>query len=486
MPRRYFAIDGGSGAHLLAALATQTPYLQPVASPRHANLLIVCGPVTRKLVPAIAAIARALPRPAHALILNGRLHGIMSLHPSIDDISVHPDELFSGARTIEPESVKDILDTVFAGDPWPALHVRDIPETEPDVIQLPPQNEQEMATELAVLSLGPVQPFTAGPLRLVLVCDGEQVLSAQVETGYARRGIAEAMMQATWQEGLALARLLDPLAPIAGQLAYIQAIEQLQGWTPPTSLNTLREAVLALERAQNALWWTVSFARVLDDQQLLDNSSSLASICADTNDGFWRQSPLIWIAPQHEVSFAVVHQSPSTESQLHEMIRQIDLLIKQIERNRLLGLRTRGIGVIDVKRLLEAGASGPVLRASREGKGDVQSRLVTRLRAAAADIGAAIDALTAARVGQAQLQIANEEAQWAIPAGETQAVIEGPRGAIGLRLTSDGRPKPALVEWQRPSATLLTLLPGMLAEQKLVDAETILASLDLSMAEADG
>ena len=44
----------------------------------------------------------------------------------------------------------------------------------------------------------------------------------------------------------------------------------------------------------------------------------------------------------------------------------------------------------------------------------------------------------------------------------------------------------AQVEWQHPSAALLPLLPEMLAGQKLADAEVIVASLDLAMAEADG
>jgi len=51
---------------------------------------------------------------------------------------------------------------------------------------------------------------------------------------------------------------------------------------------------------------------------------------------------------------------------------------------------------------------------------------------------------------------------------------------------SEGEEQPAHVEWQRPSAALLPLLPETVAGQKLADAEIIIASLDLAMAEADG
>src|SRR5258708_20013502 len=69
MPHLYFAIDGGSGAHLLTALARRDPYVRQVASPRHANLLIIVEPINQKLLPAVIEVAKALPRPAHALLV---------------------------------------------------------------------------------------------------------------------------------------------------------------------------------------------------------------------------------------------------------------------------------------------------------------------------------------------------------------------------------------------------------------------------------
>jgi hypothetical protein len=44
----YFAFDGGAGAHLLAMLAQQDARLRPVASPRHADLLLIIEPLGRE------------------------------------------------------------------------------------------------------------------------------------------------------------------------------------------------------------------------------------------------------------------------------------------------------------------------------------------------------------------------------------------------------------------------------------------------------
>jgi NADH:ubiquinone oxidoreductase subunit D len=53
-------------------------------------------------------------------------------------------------------------------------------------------------------------------------------------------------------------------------------------------------------------------------------------------------------------------------------------------------------------------------------------------------------------------------------------------------VVSDGGERPARIEWQRPLQALMPLLPEILAGEILTDAETILASLDLAMTEADG
>lgn len=204
-PHRYLAVDGGSGADLLAALAERDPWLQPVASPRHADLLIVVEPISRALAPALLELARALPRPARVLVVNGAGADRVA-QPGLVDTT----DLFPGARRVAA-SVQKIHAAALDPAAWPPLTIGETLTVAPDTVALPLKRDRELATELAVLSLGPVQPFTAGPLRLVLICDGEQVLSAQLESGYARRGIAEAMRAADWPTAAGLAVLLRTL-----------------------------------------------------------------------------------------------------------------------------------------------------------------------------------------------------------------------------------------------------------------------------------
>lgn len=470
---RYFAIDGGYGAHLLAALGGYSSYLQAVASPRHADLLIIVAPITRKLVPAIVEIAEALPHPAHVLLLCELADECAD---SVGMDSVNIETLFQGVRTITSASPEDVLYALTDSSPWAELAVNDTSVPEAQTIQLPSRQEQELATELVVLSLGPVQPFTAGPLRVFLICDGEQVLSVQVESGYAQRGIAQAMLQTEWQQALALARSLDPLAPLACQLAYVQAIEQLQDWQSSPSMVVMREAALALERARNHLWWLVDFMRLLADAQLSDRAYQLASSFEACMAHLWQQPPATWILPQWQGN---VEHNEAAMTQLQQLADALETFTTSLARNRWLMLRTRSIGRLSPVPFKSSDVPVAVFERNKPGKDDVQHRLIKRLQRAVIDVRNAVTTLSKSIFPPIHA------AHWLSPMGEAQVTVEGPRGSLGLHLSSEGSEKPVHVAWQCPSAALLPLLPQLLIGQKLADAELIIASLNLAMAEAD-
>jgi NADH-quinone oxidoreductase subunit D len=473
---RYISVDGGTGAHLLAHLAGHDPSLQQVFSPRHANLLLVMMPISQKLAPAVVAMASALGHPARVLLLES-VHDLSGMFPHEAFASV--EKLFPDATPVSGDSLDDILRTVHSSEPWSERAVVVADEPDAPTFSLPPREELEMATELAVLSLGPVQSLTAGPLRLVLMCDGEQVYSVQVDAGYAHRGVEQAMLAITWQAALPIARQFDPLAPIAGQLVYVRALEHLQGWHPPEDVALLREIALALERVQNTLWWLVRFAQLLADAPLFDRASHLAADLALHAANLWESSPSTWIHPQQIMSRQVVKQTDGVA--WRALAEHLAYLQRYVEHARSLAIRTRGIGMLTTECLEAAGVrSGPIFQASAPGKGDVLSRILVRLQIATRDLLQVRDAL-----GKRET-VREHAAVWDIPEGDAHATVEGPRGTIGLHLVGQGGRGPMQVAWQRPSALLLHLLPDLLRGQKLADAEVILASLDLAMAEADG
>lgn len=468
--RRYVAVDGGRGAHLLAELADLDPHLQPAPSPRHAQLLLVVEPISSQLAPAVAEVARALPRPARALILAEPNHGL----PGVNVVPA--EEILPGARRVEATSARDVLAATMDRADWPELAVADIPPPDEKEIPVPDPRKLELATEPAVLSLGPIQPFTAGPLRLLLIADGGQLLSARVEAGYAHRGVAEAMVHADWGQAGQIARHLDPLAPLAGLVAYVRALEGLQGRPSPERVEPVREAALALERSQNHLWWLTRFLDVLGSDRLVPTARRLATALAGESAMLWEQPPTEWIVPQG----GAAPFRASAVAELRRLTPEVAGLRDRVLGDRLLGLRTRGIDVLAAERMQAAGVTGPALQASEHGAGDIAARLAARMEEAMDGLSAVADLAGRPAEGGESLP------QWTAPPGSAQVVVEGPRGQIALGLVSDGGDGPAAVSWRRPSMALLALVPELLAGQKLGDAEASVVSLDLAMAEADG
>jgi len=480
--QHYIGVDGGAGANLLADLAGRDPYLQQVSSPRHADLLIVVEPISQKLAPAVVMMANALAHPARVLLVGEPSTGRT---PLPEAYVAQLDTLFPNAQRVASSSIEQVVHAARDAKSQSEMSITYTSGQEETTLQLPAKQDQEMATELVVLSLGPLQTCTAGPLRLFLICDGEQVFSVQMETEYTARGIAHAMTQGDWQQGLLLARQFDPLAPLASQLVYVDALELLQGWQQTAHVHGYRALAIALERTQSTLWWLVRFARLLADSVLTKRSYQLASQLADLCSQLWQRLPETWILPQYSVP--VIIGGKNVSAQLQQLSHSTDTLRQYVEQNRGFALRTRDIGVLTGAQLRQNGiARGPVYDASEHGRGDVQSRLVTRLQAAVADLRFASEVVTNVLN---QPSSSAHEACWDIAGGEAMARIVGARGDIDLHLVHQETKEhdgPTKVEWQSPSAPLLALLPELLVGQKLADAEVILASLDIVMAEVDG
>lgn len=485
-PIAYYAVDAGAGAHLLGQLPQRDHALVRVRSPWQANLLLVVGPVTPRLAPAVQTVVGGLPAQARIALI------APDAAPS--DAAAPYETLLPGARWVTARDAAAVVAAIRAPGSWPQVgEPSGVMEPAP-TIALPPATALEMATELEVLSLGPLQPFTAGPLRLWLVCDGEQIQKCEPEAGFAARDIARHMRRATWRAAAELATTLDPLAPMAGRLAYVRAVEQLQGRDVAAMVERLRRAALALERAQNALWWAVNFFQLVALPPRAQRTGALAAALDHVVQQLWAAAPVWELAPGMAQPLRHDAAVPRARTRLRWIGRQLERLSLSVAFDHLLALRTRGVGYLAPAQLLAADVTGPVLFASEHGSGDVAGRLAAHLALARTDVNYAartLDELGAHAVAQApaaarQLGAPARDDWTVLATGEALGVADGPRGRIAVRLRASGGTGPAEVSWERPSAKLLACVPELLAGQQLADAAVLVASLALAMAEADG
>ena len=453
--KRFFAVDGGAGAHVLAKLAHLKPALRQVASPRHASLLLIVSPLSARMREPLIEIALAMAKPSRAIVIeSGR-----GIGQALDT-----NALLRHTEHVSFASAENIL-CRCSDAAAPAFEVGVAREWNPDTLDLS-SRPTEFETEKVVLSLGPVQRCTAGPLRMLLVCDGEQVVRAELQAGYAFRGVAEAMTAATWKEAEGIAAALDPLAPFTGRLAYVRAVESLQHRAPDAHAEKLRDVALALERARNRLWWFVRFAELLDMPGTTRRAHAIAMELDDC------------IAPSVGRRQTLRNAAADPRTSLTALARDVESLTADVTRDRLIGLRCKGAGMLRLDEALRHGVSGPSLTASRNGDGDAQARLMMRLAAACADLR---DAANAKLEIEAPLSV-----NGFVPTGSVDVTVEGPRGTVGLSLRSDGNKGPVRAEWRCPSARVLKVLPDLLKGRIVADAEIIVASFDIAMAEADG
>ena len=72
-----------------------------------------------------------------------------------------------------------------------------------------------------------------------------------------------------------------------------------------------------------------------------------------------------------------------------------------------------------------------------------------------------------------------------MPAGETYAAVEGPKGELGFFIVADGTENPYRWHVRAPSLINLTVLREMLLGWKVADLMGIFGSIDIVMGEVD-
>ncbi|MDD1724558.1 MAG: hypothetical protein LUQ07_05470, partial [Methanospirillum sp.] len=72
------------------------------------------------------------------------------------------------------------------------------------------------------IPLGPVHPVFKEPCRIKCETFGEQVLSAEVELGYMKKGIERIMVGRPWQEVMFLAERVCGICSVIHNFVFIE------------------------------------------------------------------------------------------------------------------------------------------------------------------------------------------------------------------------------------------------------------------------
>jgi NADH-quinone oxidoreductase subunit D len=363
--------------------------------------------------------------------------------------------------------------------------------------------------DLLEVAMGPHHPSTHGVFRMDVVLDGERVMKLKPVFGYLHRNHEKIAENTTYLGSMPYTDRLDYFCSLTNNWAYALSVEKLAGLQVPERAEYIRVITAELTRLQNhaslvgflmqdmgALGTPLMYA-FREREKILDLFEALTGarmMCNYMRFGGCRVDlPAGWL----EEARRVVQAFP----------RFVDEYERLITGNEILMARTQGVGILPKALAVNAGITGPMLRAAGVNydirkvdhygiydrfpfrvplgdHGDVFDRYMIRvleMRESVKMLETALRDIPAGPIIDPKAKLRGFRPK----AGEAYGRIEGPKGELGFYLVSDGTPNPYRYRVRPPSLINLTVLEEMCLGQLVADVVIILGSVDIVLGEVD-
>jgi NADH-quinone oxidoreductase subunit D len=381
------------------------------------------------------------------------------------------------------------------------------------------------------LNFGPQHPAAHGVLRLILEMDGEVVERADPHIGLLHRGTEKLIEHKTYMQALPYFDRLDYVSPMSQEHAFSLATEKLLGCEVPIRAKYIRVLFCEITRilnhilnittqaldvgAMTPLLWLFEEREKMMEFYERASGARLHSNYFRTG-GVSRDLPPDLIADIAKFAAAFPKILDDTEGLLTE--------------NRIFKQRLVDIGVVSKAQAIDWGFSGPMLRGSGVpwdlrksqpyevyseldfdipiGKnGDCYDRYLVRveeMRQSIKIIQQVIEKMPEGPVKTSDRKISpppraemktSMEALihhfklftegYHVPAGETYAAVEAPKGEFGVYLVADGSNKPYRCRIKAPGFAHLQGLDFMTKGHMLADVVAVIGTQDIVFGEID-
>lgn len=363
--------------------------------------------------------------------------------------------------------------------------------------------------QLLEVSMGPHHPSTHGVFRMDVVLDGERVVKLKPVVGYLHRNHEKIGENNSYLASMPYTDRLDYICSLTNNWAYALAVETLAGIGVPERAQYLRVITAELTRLQNhasvigflvqdmGASGTPLMYAFREREKILDLFESLTGsrmMCNYMRFGGCRVDlPAGWL----DRAKKVVAGFPQFLDEYENLLGT----------NEILMARTQGIGALSRELAINAGVTGPLLRASGVNydirkvdkygiydrfdfkvplgdNGDVYDRYMIRIL----EMRESIKILDQAMRDIPPGPIMDPKAKirgFRPKAGEAYGRIEAPKGELGFYLISDGSGNPYRYRVRPPSFVNLTVLEDMCIGNYIADTIAILGSIDIVLGEVD-
>jgi NADH-quinone oxidoreductase subunit D len=342
-----------------------------------------------------------------------------------------------------------------------------------------------------------------------VVLDGERVVKLKPVFGYLHRNHEQIGEKTSYLGSMPYTDRLDYFCSLTNNWAYALTIEKLAGLKVPERAEYIRVITAELTRLQNhaslvgfllqdmGASGTPLMYAFREREKILDLFEALTGarmMCNYMRFGGCRcDLPAGWA----DEARRVVNDFPRFLDELEALLSENEILIS----------RTQGVGVLPRDLAVNAGITGPMLRASGVDydlrkvdsygfyprfqfrvplgeHGDVYDRYMVRvleMRESVVILQQALDQLPEGPIVDPKAKLRGFRPK----PGEAYGRIEAPKGELGFYVISDGSPQPYRYRVRAPSFVNLTVLEDMCLGQYIADVVIVLGSIDIVLGEVD-
>lgn len=372
---------------------------------------------------------------------------------------------------------------------------------------------EEEVDDIYYVSIGPQHPAVHGSFRVILKLRGDTILEAWPDFGWIHRGIEKLAENKTYEQILIYTDRLCYASSLTWNLTYVLAVEDLLNVEVPERAQWFRVILVEIQRIISHLLWLAALSgdlgtfhsmflyplrereKFLDLLEKASGARLTYSYIKIGGVGIFKHAedvPETWFNELKDV--------------LRDFRGKIREYLDMTASNETFHIRTKGIGILKGRAAIEAGATGPVLRAAGikydvrkvapylvydqigfeipVGKnGDVYDRWWVRINEIIQSthiIEQVIDEMP--KQGPLRTKIPPAKLRGT---GEGFGRTEDPRGEAVIYIVGNGTNKPYRIHIRSPTYINLSLLHFILRKAKLADIAAIVGSLDPCMAEVD-
>ena len=373
----------------------------------------------------------------------------------------------------------------------------------------PPHVEPDGEGELLEVAMGPHHPSTHGVFRMDVALDGERVVKLKPVFGYLHRNHEKIAEKASYLASMPYTDRLDYFCSLTNNWAYALSVEKLMGLAVPERAEYLRIILAEFTRVQNhassigflmqemGCSGTPLMYAFREREKILDLFEELTGsrmMCNYMRFGGCRvDATEDWLKRARVVAEGL----PGFIDEMEQLLTG----------NEILMARCQGIGILRPDLAVNAGITGPMLRASGVNydvrkvdgyglynrikfrvplgdHGDIFDRYMIRvleMRESVKIMAQALDQIQPGPVADPKIKSRGIRPK----AGEAYGRIEGPKGELGFYLISDGSGNPYRYRVRPPSLINLTVLEDMSLGLNVADVVLVFGSVDIVLGEVD-